>query len=388
MGIVKYIYQDTNYKSPSFSNIKDVSTVFSCYPICPPEPPTPRNWLPMLHYYGDDEPLSWSTWDDEFFKWTTPMFYNITGREVYIDWGDGSEVEKSSAVVVKHNYTESGTYTPYISFDSDEQPDYFYYYQNEIICPILCDLDDTFISTPTRFESYYNQQENNSKWELIIDNDVISNSKPFYIFTNDENCDFEWRYYSKPDDYYYSPFTLYMSESPNTLNRTPFFAYKPGEKREPINYSTVIDFKRDDTCLLIDGTGKTRVEDVVYKSYGEVLTYGFGKQIKFNNCSDVLNRDEDGKVQLKLTIDSRLNLSSGYNIKVYCGNNIETEIFNGTVDYSGVVFDELIDYNDSYTVTIFINTRYDDNNNEISCEITTDETTGKINGMSLRRTWL
>lgn len=384
MGLLKYIYQDINNKSSRFSDIIEVDTIFDCYKTCPPTPVI-RNWLPMLHYWNDDEALSWSTDDEEYFKWPTPMFYNITGREVYIDWGDGSEIEKTSAVVVKHNYQGQGTYTPLISFDENEQPDYLFYSNLNIIAPVLCNYDDTILDWPSRYKYF---GSNKDIWSLVIDNDALNNCKPLYIFPNDEDCETEWRYFIEPDQEYFTVHTLYMSNDKTTLNNRPFFAYKPGTIRTPFTSSTIYNKKRDNTCLLVDGTGKTNPSSIVYDSYGEVLTYNYGKQFKFKNCNDVIEKYNDS-VRFKVFINSNVVLGSGLGIKIYYeGSGGLSEIFNDTVTENIIVLDELLDYRDEYYITVFLDSSTDSEDKELSCELLFDDVTGKITGIEINRTWI
>lgn len=141
MANVKVIvYQDLNPLSSTFSQFQEVQTIFNCDKQCPPIS-SDVIWIPMLHEWEDEEALSWSNTDGEYHKWPTPIFYNLSGREVYIDWGDGSDIEKSKAVAVKHRYTTRGTFTPMIGFDSDPIWDFTYKYDGAddytIIAPVL-----------------------------------------------------------------------------------------------------------------------------------------------------------------------------------------------------------------------------------------------------------
>lgn len=388
MANVKVIvYQDLNPLSSTFSQFQEVQTIFNCDKQCPPIS-SDVIWIPMLHEWEDEEALSWSNTDGEYHKWPTPIFYNLSGREVYIDWGDGSDIEKSKAVAVKHRYTTRGTFTPMIGFDSDPIWDFTYKYDGAddytIIAPVLVEdwtgKDITYLRAGY-YKKYIPLRDMN-KWQVIIANGVIEKTKPLYIFPNDRNGDFEWRYLTTDEGRDYTNFTMYMSDSVLTsLNRNPFIIYNYDDGTGSFNTIKQYPFFNrsiDNTAVQLDGntlpTELAQLTSDYFVPYGEVLNTGASKQWKFKNCKNFLDYNEgDHTLNFKIATSSRVPIRDLKVIIEFPNSRVERY-----TSFSDVTTTVGIQDIEDFTVTAFYDEVY---GYDVNFDLILNTRTNKIEGI-------
>lgn len=338
------VYQDLNPLSPTFSQWTEVETVYNCSKECPPTPQS-VTWIPMLHEWLDEEPLSWSNVDSTWYNWKTPIFYNLSGREVYIDWGDGSNIEKTRAVAVKHRYTTRGTFTPMIGFDEDPIWDFTYKYDGasnySIIAPVLVEdwtgKDITYLRGGI-YKNFITQYPTN-RWELITITPVVANTERLYFFPNDRSGDYEWRYLTIDEGQHYSVNYMYFDDSVETsLNYEPFIVYNYDNisgKTNIIKQFPLQSRSIDNSAIIVDGTKfrtlATDYTDSNLTPYGEVLWTGPSKQFKMKNLKDFLYwNPQNSLFQFTIGKESSIN-PEGLKIVVEFGSR--TEVYR---DFSSI----------------------------------------------------